>query len=211
MSNNLVGGSVIQLSLRGDTRERWLEFNPVLADREFVIETDTRQFKIGNGVSQYQNLPYGGLIGPSGIGVPSGGTSGQIIAKSSLSDYSTEWVDQFTGESPTLTGLISLNGSVRFGISEINETNIDCSTGNYFTKTISDFTTFTISNAPIGSAYYMTLLLVNGGSSPVVWPVEFKWPGGFAPPLTAEGIDLIVAVTDDGGLKWNAAALRDIK
>ncbi len=58
--------AVIGLSLRGDTAARWAEFDPVLADREFVLETDTGQFKIGNGVDTYSNLPYGGLVGPMG-------------------------------------------------------------------------------------------------------------------------------------------------
>ena len=58
--------SVFQLSLRGDTADRWTSFNPVLADRELVLETDTNQFKIGDGVTPYNELPYGGLLGPTG-------------------------------------------------------------------------------------------------------------------------------------------------
>ena len=65
MSNNL-GGSVLQLALRGDTAERWLQYNPVLAARELVLETDTDQFKVGDGVTAYVDLPYGGLQGPTG-------------------------------------------------------------------------------------------------------------------------------------------------
>lgn len=61
MSNNLVGGSVIQLSLRGDTLARWRDFNPVLNDRELVLETDTRRFKVGDGVTPYLDLAYAGL------------------------------------------------------------------------------------------------------------------------------------------------------
>ena len=61
-----VSASVFQLSFRGDTLARWTSFNPVLADREFVLERDTGKFKIGNGVSAYLSLPYGGLVGPTG-------------------------------------------------------------------------------------------------------------------------------------------------
>jgi hypothetical protein len=60
------GGSIIQFALRGDTRARWLQFNPVLADRELVLEKDTGQFKIGDGVTPFAALPYGGLLGPTG-------------------------------------------------------------------------------------------------------------------------------------------------
>ena len=31
-----------------------------------VLETDTDQFKIGNGVDNYLDLPYGGIQGPAG-------------------------------------------------------------------------------------------------------------------------------------------------
>ena len=61
-----VGGMIIQFALRGDTLARWLEFNPILADRELVLEKDTNKFKIGDGVSNYFDLPYGGLVGPQG-------------------------------------------------------------------------------------------------------------------------------------------------
>jgi hypothetical protein len=54
-----ISASVFQLSFRGDTLARWTSFNPVLADREFVLETDTGQFKVGDGTTAYLGLPYG--------------------------------------------------------------------------------------------------------------------------------------------------------
>ena len=69
--------STIGFALRGDTLARWTSFNPVLADRELVLETDTNRFKIGNGVTAYVSLPYGGIVGPtgpSGAGGPTGPT-----------------------------------------------------------------------------------------------------------------------------------------
>jgi len=61
-----ISASVFQLAFRGDTLARWTAFNPVLADREFVLETDTNQFKVGDGVSNYLDLAYGGIVGPTG-------------------------------------------------------------------------------------------------------------------------------------------------
>lgn len=61
-----ISASIFQLSLRGDTLARWTSFNPVLADRELVLETDTGQFKVGDGVTEYLDLPYGGIVGPTG-------------------------------------------------------------------------------------------------------------------------------------------------
>lgn len=39
--------------------------NPIMAEGEFGLETDTGQFKIGNGVTPYNALPYGGITGPA--------------------------------------------------------------------------------------------------------------------------------------------------
>lgn len=76
--SNTISGSIFQLSLRGDTAARWATFNPVLADREFVLETDTDKFKIGDGVTPYASLPYGGLVGPTGPQATSINVKGQV-------------------------------------------------------------------------------------------------------------------------------------
>ncbi|MDR1644226.1 MAG: hypothetical protein LBS05_00150 [Tannerellaceae bacterium] len=46
------------IQLRGDTKAHWTEANPVIAEREMVIETDTSLVKIGNGTDSYNALPY---------------------------------------------------------------------------------------------------------------------------------------------------------
>ena len=86
----------VQLQLRRGTSSEWSSIStlplPQLADGEIGIEENTNQFKIGNSVvyggpyylngvylypnpnfSFWLNLPYGGLIGPTG---PSGGPIG---------------------------------------------------------------------------------------------------------------------------------------
>ena len=47
-----------KILLRGDSKANWVSVNPVLSNRETVVETDTLKFKIGNGVSTYTQLPY---------------------------------------------------------------------------------------------------------------------------------------------------------
>ena len=54
----------IQIQFRRGTKQEWIDDNPVLAEAEMGIETDTSLYKIGNGVSDWVNLPYGGLQGP---------------------------------------------------------------------------------------------------------------------------------------------------
>jgi len=79
--SNTISASILQLKLRGDTLARWTAFNPVIADRELVIETDTGQFKLGDGVTEYLDLPYGGIVGPTG---PQGVS---INVRGSVPDY----------------------------------------------------------------------------------------------------------------------------
>lgn len=43
---------------RGDTAANWATNNPTLALRELGLETDTEQFKIGDGVTAWTSLPY---------------------------------------------------------------------------------------------------------------------------------------------------------
>lgn len=57
----------VQIQLRGGTLAEWTAGNPIIAHREMVLETDTDKFKIGNGVDNYLDLPYGGLVGPQGV------------------------------------------------------------------------------------------------------------------------------------------------
>ena len=47
------------------------------------------------------NASYQGADGAPGVGVPTGGTAGQVLAKVSDTDYDTEWVDQTGGGSGT--------------------------------------------------------------------------------------------------------------
>lgn len=42
----------------GKTRAEWIALDPVLGKGEIVIEDDTNQIKIGNGVDKYSELPY---------------------------------------------------------------------------------------------------------------------------------------------------------
>ena len=63
----------IQLQFRRGTAAEWTSANPTLASGEMGIETDTSQFKIGNGVTAWNSLLYGGLLGPTG---PAGGPTG---------------------------------------------------------------------------------------------------------------------------------------
>lgn len=87
---------------------------------------------------------------------------------------------------------------------------IDLSTGNYFTKTITTGTnTFTFSNPPnAGITGCFTLELTHTGGT-VAWPSSVKFPADTPPELATGKTHLFVFVTDDGGSRYRGAALAD--
>lgn len=118
----------------------------------------------------------------------------------------------------SLTGYLQTTGGILTGaLSEakiaISASDIDCSTGNYFTKTISGTTTFTVSNvATSGTATTFILDLTNGASGTINWWSGLQWPGGTAPTLTTSGRDTLAFFTHDGGTTWSGLVLgKDIK
>ena len=65
----------IKIQFRRGTAEEWSEVNPLLAEGEMGLETDTGKFKIGNGVAHWNTLVYAsGIQGPTGPA----GTNGTI-------------------------------------------------------------------------------------------------------------------------------------
>ena len=55
-----------QFQFRRDVASSWSSANPVLLSGELGLESDTNQFKIGDGVTSWNSLPYGGLVGSKG-------------------------------------------------------------------------------------------------------------------------------------------------
>jgi hypothetical protein len=64
----------IQLQFRRGLASQWTSANTLLAEGEMGIETDTELFKIGDGVTRWNLLRYGGLHGPTGTTGPTGMT-----------------------------------------------------------------------------------------------------------------------------------------
>jgi hypothetical protein len=140
-----------------------------------------------------------GATGPQGIQGPAG-VDGEVT----LSTAQT--LTNKTITSPELNGLPYINGSYRANIVAVGALNIDCSTGNFFTKTINDDSTFTVSNVPSSRAYAFTLELTHT-SGTITWFSGTQWNGGTAPTLTTGKVHLFMFVTDDGGTTWRASAL----
>ena len=100
------------------------------------------------------------------------------------------------------TGVIDDQGSIRSGIVDVAAgTNVDCAAGNYFIKTVSGNTTFTVSNVPSSRAYGFTLRVTHT-SGTITWFSGVEWPNGTTPVLTTGKTHLFFFVTDNGGTKW---------
>ena len=86
---------------------------------------------------------------------------------------------------------------------------LDLSTGNYFTKTISGNSTFTFSNPAASGTVSIFMLELTHSSGTVTWPGTVKWNADTAPTLTTGKTHLFMFVTDDNGSRYRGSALVD--
>ena len=106
-------------------------------------------------------------------------------------------------------GGTKITGSQTSNISAMGANSVDCSAGNYFTKTITGATTFTFDNVPTGVAYTFTMEVTLNGSNAITWPGTVKWPADTAPSITDGKTQLFVFLTDDGGTRWRGSSVVD--
>ena len=60
----------VKIQFRRDTASAWTTANPILSQGEAGYEFDTGRFKVGNGLSPWNSLPYSsGVTGPTGPSV----------------------------------------------------------------------------------------------------------------------------------------------
>ena len=109
----------------------------------------------------------------------------------------------------TFSGGTNITGSQTSNISAMGANAVDCSSGNYFTKTITGATTFTFTNVPTGVAYTFTMEVTLNGSNAITWPATVKWPADTPPAITDGKTQLFVFLTDDGGTRWRGSSVVD--
>jgi hypothetical protein len=141
-----------------------------------------------------------------------------IPAGASISGYAPLASPSFTGTANfagnvgfggvTPVTKIDLSGNYSQNIVSVAALNIDCSAGNYFTKTISANSTFTVSNVPSSRSYSFTLELTYT-SGTINWFANLEWPVSLAPTLNTGRTHLLMFITDDGGARWRGASIVD--
>ena len=148
----------IQLQFRRDTSINWANVNPSLASGEMGIELDTRKFKIGDGTLHWNDLPYGGLEGPTG---PAGGGGSEDGSTGSTGATGAKGSTGFTGAA----GVIGTTGS----------------TGAAGAKGSTGFTGAAGQGVPIGGSLGQVLVKTSGVNYATEWATISGGGGGAGP------------------------------
>lgn len=93
-----------------------------------------------------------------------------------------------------------IRGSI---IGNVTGVDLDLSTTNFFQKTVTEDTVFTLSNIPPNRAYFGMLEITNGGLFLVSFPASFNFVEGVAPVLSTGGKDILFFYTSDGGQSFH--------
>lgn len=57
----------IRIQIRRGVSSEWSDVNPVLAEGELALESDTSLYKIGDGVTHWNSLPYNRIQDANGV------------------------------------------------------------------------------------------------------------------------------------------------
>lgn len=170
--------------------------NGTIVDEDISTGAAIQDTKLGT-ISTAGKVNGGAIISGTISGSTAVNTSGNIATTGGMA----------VGQSSIAANTdFDLNGAFAQTPQAIAALDIDCSLGNYFTKTINANSTFTFSNVPTSRAYSFILELTHT-SGTVGWPAAVKWPDDTAPTLTTGRTHLFVFVTDDSGSRWRGASL----
>lgn len=195
-----------RLQLRGDTAANWAAADPVLAGREMALETDTDKFKIGDGVTAWTLLPYGGVVGPEG---PQGiqGNPGDKGDQGAQGDPGPKG-DQ--GDPGLIQGIVAASGMKATEVAGV----VTLESGGAAVVDITTSTTLGLQHADrfnrCDSATAMTITVP--AQATVAWPDGIQlegcqWGAGAASFVGAAGVNVrrsnkITATTDGQYAPW---------
>ena len=186
-----------------------------LSDTASINSTGIATFATGNYTG---NVTVGGNMSVTGTLTYEDLTNQDVIGLSTFRsgvDINTGGLDVTAGGINVVAGITtvgggaSVTGAYKGNISILSGTTIDCSLGNYFTKTITGATTFAFSNVPTGCVYAITVEITCNGSNSIAWPAAVKWPAETPPTLSDGKTQLFTLITDDGGTRWRANSAVD--
>jgi hypothetical protein len=125
----------LTLQFRRGTASQWSTANPTLAAGEMGIESDTNQFKLGDGTTLWNDLPYGGIQGPP-------------ASLSSIVSISTLTTSTITTDSIYFKSSIQLYGGLP---------GLFTSTLNYVSASATNAVSFNTATGEVGYSDYLQL------------------------------------------------------
>ena len=188
------------------------------------IATFTSDVSIG-GTLTYEdvtNIDSVGIVtARSGVRVTAGG----VVVTAGVSTFAAVSATSYSGDGSGLTGMAStdkvstatlnvsgistFSGTQVSAITAMGANSVNCSLGNFFSKTITGATTLTFDSVPTGVEYSFTLEVTLNGSNAITWPTSVKWNADTAPAITDGKTQLFMFLTTNGGTRWRGSALVD--
>lgn len=180
---------MIQIQQRRGTAAQWTSANPTLAAGELGYETDTAKLKLGNGSTAWTSLGY------LNANLPTGGTTGQMLAKASATNFDVAWTDELPAQALVVAPTEKVNVTTATPTGTLA---IDATTAGiwYFTtNTAANFTvnfrgnssTTLASLLAVGESITFVLLFTNSTTAYYAnaWQIDGssvtpKWVGGTA-------------------------------
>lgn len=205
-----------QIQLRRDTAANWTSANPTLASGEFGLETDTDQFKVGDGTTAWTSLGYGGIQGPQGIqGIQ--GIQGETGPTGPQGEQGIQGIQGIQGETgpqgiqgvpgevtadgvftltnktlvaPIITGTVVEDVYAWTSTTGAVTTELEPANGSIQTVTLTGSITSLTDNLAAGEA--ITLIINDGTAYTITWPTT-TWVNnaGAAPTLATDAVTVI--------------------
>lgn len=211
----------IQLQFRRGTSTEWSNANTVLAAGELAIETNTNNFKIGNGSTAWNSLSYGALVGPTGPTsfTVSPTTSGNLVYANGTSNSAASTSNVFFNVANNrldITSALSIQEVQESVIAAVPTTpyTIDWTLGAiHYLTTIPSNLTVNITNLPTTSNrnYVVSIYLVQGVTPYFVNVLQIggvsttiRWAGGSAPTAVANRVEVQTFSLYYSGSAWTA-------
>jgi len=212
-----------QIQLRRDTAANWTSANPTLASGEFGLETDTDQFKVGDGTTAWTSLGYGGIQGPQGIqGIQ--GIQGETGPQGPQGDQGIQGIQGIQGETGpqgpqgepgevTADGIFTLTnktlvdpiitGTVVEDVFALTGTTpaLDPSNGSIQTWTLTGASTPTDS---LSAGEAITLIIDDGTAYTITWPTTTWVNNAGAAPTLATDVPTVIALWKVGTTLYGA-------
>jgi len=212
-----------QIQLRRDTAANWTSSNPTLASGEFGLETDTDQFKVGDGTTAWASLGYGGIQGPQGIqGIQ--GIQGETGPQGPQGDQGIQGIQGIQGETGpqgpqgepgevTADGTFTLTnktlvdpiitGTVVEDVFALTGTTpaLDPSNGSIQTWTLTGASTPTDS---LSAGEAITLIIDDGTAYTITWPTTTWVNNAAAAPTLATDAPTVIALWKVGTTLYGA-------